>query len=98
VKFSSSPAETTAMKYLYFRSVWGMDDCPTLEAKFKKIKDGGFDGVELDVPLDMETCRRAGRSLDEIGLAVVASNGGPAAKRWRNTRPVLSSNTSGLWL
>jgi sugar phosphate isomerase/epimerase len=60
------------MKILYFRSVWGMDDLPSLADRFKKIKDGGFDGVELDVPLDRETCRDARQSLDELGLAVVA--------------------------
>ena len=60
------------MKILYFRSVWGMDAYPTLEEKFKKIKAGGFDGVELDVPLDVETCQRARQSLDELGLEVIA--------------------------
>lgn len=60
------------MKVLYFRSVWGMDDSPTLEDKFKKIKAGGFDGVELEVPLDVESCRRARKTLDELGLAVIA--------------------------
>src|SRR5580698_1970367 len=49
-----------------------MDDLPALADRFKKIKAGGFDGVELDVPPDLETCRRARASLDELGLAVVA--------------------------
>lgn len=60
------------MKILYFRSVWGLEESPTVEAKLEKIKSGGFDGVELDVPLDRQTCERARRSLDELGLAVVA--------------------------
>jgi hypothetical protein len=75
------------MKILYFRSVWGMDDCPTLEAKFQKIKAGGFDGVELDVPLDVETCQRARQSLDELGLAVVA-------QQWRTSGRTVAEHTA----
>jgi sugar phosphate isomerase/epimerase len=75
------------MKILYFRSVWGMDDCPTLDAKFRKIRAGGFDGVELDVPLDLETCKRARQSLDETGLAVVA-------QQWRSTGKTVAEHTA----
>jgi sugar phosphate isomerase/epimerase len=60
------------LKILYFRSTWGLEDLPTLEARLEKIKQGGFDGVELDIPLDLETCRRARRCLDDLGLALVA--------------------------
>jgi sugar phosphate isomerase/epimerase len=60
------------VKILYFHSVWGLEHLPSLADRLKKIKDGGFDGVELDVPLDLETCRRARQSLDELGLAVIA--------------------------
>jgi sugar phosphate isomerase/epimerase len=60
------------MKILYFRSVWGLDEFSTVEEKLDKIKSGGFDGVELDVPLDLETCQRARKTLDELNLAVVA--------------------------
>ena len=77
------------MKILYFRSVWGLDDLPALEDRFKKIKAGGFDGVELDVPLDEETCQRARRSLDELGLAVVA-------QQWRTTGRTVAEHTSGF--
>lgn len=59
------------MKILYFRSVWGLEE-PSIEEKLVKIKQGGFDGVELEVPPDLETCRRARRCLDDLGLAVVA--------------------------
>src|SRR3954469_19818815 len=59
------------MKILYFRSVWGLEE-PSIEAKLTRIKQGGFDGVELEVPLDLETCRRARQCLDDLGLAVVA--------------------------
>jgi len=60
------------MKILYFRSVWGLEDLPTLEDRFTKIKDGGFDGVEVAVPDDEESCQRARVHLDALGLAVVA--------------------------
>jgi len=66
------------MKILYFRSVWGLEDLPTLEERFAKIKQGGFDGVEVDVPLEIEACKRARQSLDKLGLAVVA-------QQWRTS-------------
>lgn len=66
------------MKLLYFRSVWGLEELSPVEAKLEKIKAGGFDGVELDVPSDVATCRRARRCLDGLGLAVVA-------QQWRTT-------------
>jgi len=65
------------MKILFFRSVWGLENLPSLEARFEKIKAGGFDGVELDVPLDEETSRQARTALDRLGLAVVA-------QQWRS--------------
>ena len=66
------------MRILYFRSIWGLEDFPTIEDKLEKIKSGGFDGVELEVPLEAETCRRARRSLDKLDLAVVA-------QQWRTS-------------
>ena len=60
------------MKILFFRSVWGLDDLPTMEARFARIKEGGFDGVEVAVPDTVEECKRARESLDKLGLAVVA--------------------------
>ncbi len=66
------------MKILYFHSVWGLDDLSSVESKLTKIKAGGFDGVELDVPTDADTCRRARRCLDDLGLEVVA-------QQWRTT-------------
>lgn len=77
------------MKILYFRSVWGLDDCATLVAKFQKIKAGGFDGVELDVPLDLETCQQARKALDDIGLAVVA-------QQWRTSGRTVTEHTASL--
>lgn len=66
------------MKILYFRSVWGLEDLPTLEQRFAKIKDGGFDGVEVDVPLDREVCLSARAALDKLELAVIA-------QQWRTS-------------
>ena len=59
------------MEILYFRSTWGMEEMPSLEAGFKKIKQGGFDGVELGLPNDPKTCVLARRLLDELGLLVI---------------------------
>ncbi|HKW30752.1 MAG TPA: sugar phosphate isomerase/epimerase [Verrucomicrobiae bacterium] len=77
------------MKILYFRSVWGLDDSATLEEKLKKIKAGGFDGVELDVPPDLETCRRARQSLNALGLAVVA-------QQWRTNGRTVAEHKAGF--
>src|ERR1035441_7306050 len=77
------------MKILFFRSVWGLEDMPTLEDKFKKIKAGGFDGVELDVPLDAATCQQARQLLDDLGLAVVA-------QQWRTTGQTVADHTAGF--
>jgi len=77
------------MKILYFRSVWGLDEFPTVEAKLEKIKNGGFDGVELDVPSDRQGCQRARRSLDELGLAVVA-------QQWRTSGRTAPEHKAGF--
>jgi len=77
------------MKILFFRSVWGLEDLPTLEAKFKKIKTGGFDGVEFDVPLDVPTCKHARQVLDELGLAVIA-------QQWRTTGQTVAEHIRGF--
>lgn len=77
------------MKILYFRSVWGLEELPTLEDRFAKIKEGGFDGVELDVPLDRETCVRARQSLDKLGLAVIA-------QQWRTSGQTVEEHIAGF--
>lgn len=77
------------MKILYFRSVWGLDEFPSVEAKLEKIKSGGFDGVELEVPLDVETCRRARKAADELGLLIVA-------QQWRTSGQTVAEHTASL--
>ena len=59
------------MRIQFFRSTWGMD-LPTLEENLTRIKQGGFDGVELGVPDDTASCQRARGLLDQLGLAVIA--------------------------
>ena len=68
------------MKILFFHSVWGLEEIPRLEDQFKKIKAGGFDGVELAVPTDVATCRHARRVLDDLGLAVIAQQSGTSGR------------------
>ena len=77
------------MKVLYFRSVWGLEKIPTLADKFQKIKAGGFDGVELDVPLDLATCKHARQVLDDLGLEVVA-------QQWRTTGQTVAEHIAGF--
>ncbi|MFO1512969.1 MAG: TIM barrel protein [Verrucomicrobiota bacterium] len=60
------------MKILFFRSIWGLEETPTLEAQLRKIKAGGFDGVEMAVPADAAACREARKIIDDLGLAVIA--------------------------
>jgi hypothetical protein len=67
------------MKILFFRSVWGIEE-PAIEAKLEKIKRGGFDGVELEVPLDAETCQRARKTADDLGLLIIAQQWRTAGK------------------
>lgn len=60
------------MRILFFRSTWGLEAIPTLEGQFRKIKEGGFDGVEMAVPADAAACREARNCLDDLGLDVIA--------------------------
>jgi sugar phosphate isomerase/epimerase len=60
------------MKILFFCSIWGLEDIPTLEAQLRAIKASGFDGVELAVPADAAACRDARQLADDLGLALIA--------------------------
>ncbi len=59
------------MHIKYFQGMWGMT-LPTLEANLHAIKDAGFDGVEMKVPIDPAECRRLHQLLDELGLELEA--------------------------
>jgi sugar phosphate isomerase/epimerase len=76
------------MKILFFRSVWGLKE-PAIESKLEKIKSGGFDGVELEVPLDVETCRRARKTADELELLIVA-------QQWRTAGRTVVEHKAGF--
>ncbi|MCX6883816.1 MAG: hypothetical protein NTX27_02110 [Verrucomicrobia bacterium] len=58
------------MKFLFFRSTWGMET-PSLGDALIRIKQGGFDGVELGVPDTEAACLEAKRRCDDLGLLVV---------------------------
>ncbi len=58
------------MNLHFFRSTWGMDTS-SLETSLTKIKQAGFDGVELGVPDDLAACASARQLLDHLGLRVV---------------------------
>jgi sugar phosphate isomerase/epimerase len=76
------------VKILYFRSVWGLEE-PAIEAKLQRIKAGGFDGVELEVPLDAEACQRARKAADDLGLLIVA-------QQWRTTGQTVAEHIASL--
>jgi sugar phosphate isomerase/epimerase len=77
------------MKILFFRSIWGLEEMPSLEAQLRKIKAGGFDGVEMAVPSDAAACREARQILDDLGLAVIA-------QQCRTTGATVSEHTAGF--
>lgn len=60
------------MKILFFCSTWGLEEMPSMEARLRKIKAGGFDGVEMAVPEEAAACLEARRIADELGLDIIA--------------------------
>ncbi len=58
------------MQVLYARSMWGMKE-PTLEANLVKIKEGGFDAVEMGAPHDAGERKDLRRLLDKLGLKII---------------------------
>lgn len=58
------------MQLLFFRSLWGMVD-DTLESSLKRIKAGGYDGVEMRAPDHVDERRALRALLDEIGLDLI---------------------------
>jgi sugar phosphate isomerase/epimerase len=59
------------MKIKYLCSLWGMDQ-PTLKANLKKIKEAGFDGVEMGAPLEKQKRKDLRSMLKELDLDFVA--------------------------
>lgn len=60
------------MRIKFFRSIWGMEE-PTLEKKLKKIKQAGFDGVEMMVSLDKVGQNELKVLLRDLDLDLIAS-------------------------
>ncbi len=59
------------MQIKFVRSMWGMDQ-PTLAANLRRIKDGGFDGVEMGAPADPEQRKELHALLRELDLLFIA--------------------------
>ena len=59
------------LRISYFHGMWGMS-LPTLEANLRRIRAGGFDGVEMGVPEDGTERRELGVLLEGLGLALIA--------------------------
>jgi sugar phosphate isomerase/epimerase len=59
------------MDIKYIRAMWGMEE-PDLEANLRKIKDGGFDGVEMQIPTDQAQKDALRGHLERFDLDLVA--------------------------
>jgi len=59
------------MDIIYIGTSWGLE-LPTLEGTLEKVKEGGYDGVEMGVPADPAARRKLRSVLDDLGLALVA--------------------------
>jgi sugar phosphate isomerase/epimerase len=59
------------LRIKYFHALWGLS-LPTLEANLRKIREAGFDGVEMGVPEDGGERRELGTLLERLGLELIA--------------------------
>ncbi len=55
----------------WFHGLWGLS-LPSLEANLRRIREGGFDGVEMGVPEDGRERRELAALLPGMGLALIA--------------------------
>ena len=55
----------------YFHGLWGMS-LPTLEHNLRRIREGGFDGVEMGVPEEEGQRRELEALLESLGLSLIA--------------------------
>lgn len=60
------------MQVKFFRSIWGMEES-SLRANLEKIKNAGFDGVEMMVPLEKTGQEELQALLQELNLDLIAS-------------------------
>ena len=59
------------MEILYFCAWWGLDHLG-MEGMIKKIKSGGFDGIEVGIPFDNQDQTQMRKLLDKYDLKVIA--------------------------
>jgi sugar phosphate isomerase/epimerase len=59
------------MHITYIGTTWGQE-LPSLQATLERVKEGGYDGVEMGVPVDASGRKELRRVLDDLGLALVA--------------------------
>jgi hypothetical protein len=62
--------KVNGMKFLYFRSTWGMETT-SLGESLRQIRAGGFDGVELGVPPASGDCAEIRSQCQDLGLRIV---------------------------
>ncbi len=55
------------MKLKFIRGIWGMAE-HSLKANLEKIKEGGFDGVEMGAPADPQVRKELKCMLDDLDL------------------------------
>lgn len=58
------------MKIKFICPIWGMED-PTLEAKLEKIKEAGYDGVEMGASQDNKEREHAKNLLEKFDLMFI---------------------------
>ena len=59
------------MDITYIGTTWGQE-LPTVEATLERVKEGGYDGVEMGVPAGPAERRKLRAVLDDLGLELVA--------------------------
>jgi sugar phosphate isomerase/epimerase len=67
------------MKVLFFCPYWGSEHLK-LEEFFLKVKDSGYDGVEMNIPDDEGFCNQLKRLLQEYSLQLIAQQYLPPTK------------------
>lgn len=61
------------MKLLYFCPLWGSESMP-FEDFLHRVKDAGYDGVEMSFPLDEKERDSKAKLVDSFGLKLIAQH------------------------
>ncbi|MCI0366513.1 MAG: hypothetical protein L0219_21840, partial [Phycisphaerales bacterium] len=61
------------MEVWFFCPLWGSRDLP-LPAFFTKVKEAGYDGVEMSIPFDEDERKAILSLLEEYGLKWIAQH------------------------